>query len=126
MMLVIHLFVSSCYGGVHLIVENMVSSAASASAEQNTLGKRSNSQMKYLLMKRWEYFKQEAKKCKFSVNIKEKISKATSYTFFAKFWHTLRHTGISKTSIVWSTAGKEVFLHQEKGTKSTLHKPAQL
>ncbi|XP_065913858.1 uncharacterized protein [Dysidea avara] len=36
-------------------------------------------------MKLWEYFKQEAKKCKFFVNIKERISKTT---------------GISKMSIV--------------------------
>ena len=84
----------------HLIIENMASSAASASTERNLLGKRLNSQTKYLLMKLWEYFKQEAKNCKFSVNIKERISKVTGNTFFAGFWHTLRHTEISKTSIV--------------------------
>ena len=62
---------------MHLIIENMASSAASANVEQNPLTKRSNSQTKYLLMKLREYFKQEAKNCKFSVNIKERISKAT-------------------------------------------------
>ena len=53
-------------------------------------------------MKLWEYFKQEAKKCKISINITERISKATGilyHAFFAGFWHTLRHAGISRTSI---------------------------
>ena len=77
-----------------------MSSAASASAEQNPLEKKLNSQTKCLLKKLWKYFKQEAKKCKFFVNIKERISKTTGNTFFAGFWHTLRHAGISKTSIV--------------------------
>ena len=88
---------------MHLIVENMASSALSVSAEQNPLGKKLNTQTKYLLMKLWEYFKQEAKKCKISVNITERISKATGIVcnaFFAGFWHTLRHTGVSRTSIV--------------------------
>ena len=87
---------------MHLIVENMVSSAPSSSAERNPLGKKLNSQMKYLLMKLWEYFKQEAKKCKVSINITERISNATGVVcnaFVAGFWHTLRHAGISMTSI---------------------------
>ncbi|XP_065893999.1 uncharacterized protein [Dysidea avara] len=62
----------------------MASSVPSASAERNPFGKTLNSQTKYLLMKLWEYFKQEAKKCKISINIMERISKAT---------------GISRTSI---------------------------
>ena len=81
----------------------MASSAPSANAERNPLGKKLNSQTKYLLMKLWEYFKQEAKKCKISINITGRIWKATGIvcnTFFAGFWHTLRHAGISRTSIV--------------------------
>ena len=81
----------------------MASSASSASAERNPLEKKFNSQTKYLLMKLWEYCKQEAKKCKISINITERISKATSIVcnaFFAGFWYTLFHAGISRTSIV--------------------------
>ena len=81
----------------------MASSAPSASAERTPLGKKLNSQTKYLLMKLWEYFKQEAKKCKICINITERISKATGIVcnsaFFAGFLHTLRHAGISRTSI---------------------------
>ena len=62
--------------GVHLIVENMVSSAASVSTERNPLGKRLNSQTKFLLMKLWDYFEQEVKS-KVSINVKQRISKAT-------------------------------------------------
>ena len=81
----------------------MTSSALSASAERNPLRKKLNSQTKYLLMKLWEYFKQEAKKCKISVNITERILKATGIVcnaIFAGFWHTLCHAGISRTSTV--------------------------
>ena len=93
----------------------MASSAASASAERNPLGKRLNSQTKHLLMKLWEYFKQEVKKCKLSANIKERISEATDNTFFAGFWPTLRHAGISKTSI-------DRMEHHKKGSLSTPRK----
>ncbi|XP_065911333.1 uncharacterized protein [Dysidea avara] len=79
----------------------MASSAPSASAEQTPLGKKLNSQTKYLLMKLWEYFKQEAKKCKISINITERISKATGIGFQG---HLLE----------WSTARKVVYLRQEK------------
>ena len=107
----------------------MASSAASASVERNPLGKRLNGQMKHLLMKLWEYFKQEVKKCKLSAKIKERILEATDITFFAGFWHTLRHAGISKTSIVrvrMEYHKKGSLSTPSKGTKSTLHKPAQL
>ena len=63
--------------GTHLIVENMASSSASVSAERSPLGKRLNSQTKFLLMKLWDYFKQEAKKCKVSINVNKRISKTT-------------------------------------------------
>ena len=48
-----------------------------ASMAQNPFGKkRFNSQARYLIMKLWEYFEQEAKKSRVSVNVKNKISKA--------------------------------------------------
>ena len=48
-----------------------------ASTAQNPFGKkRFNSQAKYLIMKLWEYFEQEAKKCHVAVNVKNKVSKA--------------------------------------------------
>ena len=62
---------------MHLIVENMASSAASVSAERNPLGKRLNSQTKFLPMKLCNYFEQEANKSKVSANVKQRISKAT-------------------------------------------------
>ena len=48
-----------------------------ASTAQNPFGKkRFNSQAKYLIMKLWEHFEQEAKKCRVVVNAKNKVSKA--------------------------------------------------
>ena len=111
-----HLFVSSCYRCA-LIVENMESSAASASAERKPLGKRLNSQMKHILMKLWQYFKQEVKKCKLSANMKERILEATDNAFFAGFWHTLCHAGISKTSIL-----RVRMEYHKKGSLSTPRK----
>ena len=76
--------------------------------------------------------KQEAKKCKISINITERIWKATGIVcnaFFAGFWRTLRHAGISRTSIVrvrMEHCKKGGLSMPRKGTKSTLHKPAQL
>ena len=163
----------------------MASSAPSASAERTPLGKKLNSQAKYLLMKLWEYFKQEAKKCKISINITERISKATGSLAWPDLlcdqcysisvpgmWGRLRSKqllelhqtlfsppNIRKKAVwpretrppvlyvmssllgfgihyatqefqghllEWSTARKVVYLRQEKGTKCTLHKPAQL
>ena len=63
--------------GAHLIVKNMASSAVSVSVERNTLGKRFNSQTKFLLMKLWDYFEQEVRKSKVSISVKKRISKAT-------------------------------------------------
>ena len=98
----------------------MASSAPSVNAEQNPLGKMLNSQTKYLLMKLWKYFKQEAKKCKISINIMERIWKVTDIVcnaFFAGFWHTLRHAGISRTFIV-----RVRMEHRKKGGLSTPRK----
>ena len=48
-----------------------------ASTAQNPFGKKHfNSQARYLIMKLWDYFEQEAKKSCVSVNVKKKISKA--------------------------------------------------
>ena len=48
-----------------------------ASTAQNPCGKKHfNSQAKYLIMKLWEYFEQEAKKSRVAVNVKNKVSKA--------------------------------------------------
>ena len=50
-----------------------------ASMAQNPFGKkRFSSQAKYLIMKLWEYFEQEAKKSRVAVNVKNKVSKALS------------------------------------------------
>ena len=106
--------------GAHLIVENMASNAPSASAERNSLGKKLNSQTKYLLMKLWEYFKQEVKKCKISINITERILKATGFGIHYAIQVFKGHP------LEWSTERKAVYLRQEKGTKCTLHKPTQL
>ena len=70
MMFMIHLFVSSCCWH-----------AASVSAERNPLGKRLNSQTKFLLIKLWNYFEQEVNKSKVSVNVKQRISKATGIKY---------------------------------------------
>ena len=73
---------------------------------------------------------QEAKKSKISINITERIWKATGIVcnaFFVGFWHTLHHAGISRTSIVRvRMEHRKKGVRQEKGTKSILHKPAQL
>ena len=56
---------------------NCVISIVMASTAQNPFGKkRFNSQAKYLIKKLWDYFEQEAKKSRVSVNVKNKISKA--------------------------------------------------
>ena len=53
-----------------------------ASLRQSPFGnKRLNSQAKYIIMKVWDYFKQEAKKSPVSVNSKRKISSATGKLF---------------------------------------------
>ena len=58
---------------------NRVISIVMASMAQNPFGKkRFNSQAKYLIMKLWDYFEEEAKKSRVSVNVKNKISKALS------------------------------------------------
>ena len=75
-------------------------------------------------MKLWEYCKQEAKKCKISINITERISKATGIVcnaFFAGFWYTLCHAGISRTSIVTPIV-RVTMEHCKKGGLSTTRK----
>ena len=52
------------------------------SLRQNPFGnKHLNSQARYIIMKLWEYFEQEAKKSSVSVNLKRKISNATGKWF---------------------------------------------
>ena len=85
MMFMTHLFVSSCSGRT-LNCQNTASSAVSVSAEQNPLGKRLNSQTKFLLMKLWDYFEQEARKSKVSFNVKQRISKATGIKYLLCNW----------------------------------------
>ena len=79
----------------------MASSAASVSAEQNPLGKRLNNQTKYLLMKLWNYFEQEVNKSKVSVNVKQRISKATGikYLLCSWVWYSFRHVGKSEDGV---------------------------
>ena len=52
------------------------------SLRQSPFGnKRLNSQVKYIIMKVWEYFKKEAKKSPISVNLKRKILNTTDKWF---------------------------------------------
>ena len=63
---------------------NRMISIVMASTAQNPLGKKhSNSQAKYLIMKLWDYFEQEANKSRVFVNVKNKISKARDIDSFA-------------------------------------------
>ena len=108
----------------------MASSAASVSAERNPLGKRLNSQTKYLLMKLWNYFEQEANKSKVSVNVKQRISKATGikYLLCSWVWYSFRHVGISESSIVrvrMKYCKKGGFSTPRKRYKSSLQEATQ-
>ena len=104
----------------------MAPSAASVSVERNFLGKRLNSQTKFLLMKLWDYFEQEAKKSKVSVNVKQRILKATGikYLLCSWVWYSFRHVGISESSIVRARmeyckkGGFSVPRKRYKGTKA--------
>ena len=80
----------------------MASSAVSVSVERYPLGKRLNSQTRFLHMKLWDYFEQEARKSKVSVNVKQRILKATGikYLLCSWVWYSFRHVGISESSIV--------------------------
>ena len=118
--------------GAHLIVENMASSAASVSAERNSLGKRLNRQTKFLLLKLWSYFEQEANKSKVSVNVKQRISKATGIKYLPVLcswvWYSFRHVGISESSIVrvrMEYRKKDGLSMPRKRYKSSLQEPTQ-
>ena len=106
----------------------MASSAALVSVERNPLGKRLNSQTKFLPMNLWNYFEQEARKSKVSVNVKKRILKATGikYLLCSWVWYSFRHVGISESSIVRARMEyhkKAGFLCQENGIKVVCRSP---
>ena len=53
-------------------------------------------------MKLWDFFEQEGKKSKVSVNVKKRILKATGIKCFlcSWVWYSLRHVGNSESTIV--------------------------
>ena len=103
----------------NLIVQNMASSSASVSVSRSPLGKRLNSQTKFLLMKLWDFFEQEAKKSKVSVNVKKRILKASGIKCLQCSWDNLSyHRQVSDLSTVNVTISTAVATWRSNQSKS--------